>query len=65
MKSIKFDLSEVKLLTVARHSVLLDINGKKVHCYWRVWNRLVNNPDIEVFVEETDMGDWLSVPSRF
>lgn len=29
------------------------------------WNRLFPNPDLEVFVEETDRGDWLAVLSRF
>ena len=65
MKSIEFEPLKVKLLRANPHSVLIEINGEQVLCFWRLWNRIANDPYVEAFIEETDRGNWLAVLSRF
>ena len=65
MKRITFDPSKVKLIRVNPHSVCIEIDGRQVYCFWRLWNRIANNPYVEAFIEETDRGNWLAVLSRF
>ena len=65
MKRITFDPSKARLLRANPHSVLIEINGEQVYCFWRLWNRIANDPCAEVFIEETERGNWLAVLSRF
>lgn len=65
IRSIEFDPSKVRLLRANPHSVVIDINGEEVYCFWRLWNRIANAPYIEAFIEETDRGNWLAMLNRF
>lgn len=65
MKRITFEPSRVRLLRANPHSVVIDINGEEVYCFWRLWNRMANDPCVEAFIEETERGNWLALLSRF
>ena len=65
MRSIQFDPSKVRLLRANPHSVVIDINGEEVYCFWRLWNRIANDQHVEAFIEETENGNWLAILSKF
>lgn len=65
VRSIGFYPSKVRLLKANPHSVVIDINGEEVYCFWRLWNRIAKFIYIEAFIEKTDRGNWLAILSRF